>query len=396
MTAARRFALLMISLLMLFPATATAQKLGALQVDVRGDVEDPIRDAVRTALARAGSSGKWSWVDEATTRRAMTDVSRDCFTTSCLVEAGKQTAIDGGVRVRLSGQAEIFDWTIDVYDLHAGTLAASQKGACELCGIVEVRAAFESDARAAVAAAKITTPKPKVATKPKTPSEPTSPATSPSPRELEVPKPESEPVVPRTSDDPTVDLVMVNIIATPDDTAISIGDQPIGQGEVTVSLEHGTYDITFAREGYRGLRETLVIGPQTSQKAMLRVHLAKTDPDAVFVENEGPVDRLGQQRKLYGILGLAGGGVLLTTGIVLSAMDGKPTCNDPGGNCPRLYETSAAAFTTTLVGSVLATGGAVLLAWDVLSGRSESQPRATRIVPFVGPDAAGLGVVGRF
>lgn len=390
-----RFLLTTVLLLLLGASSASAQKLGALQVDVSG-TEPLVRQSIDRAIERAGNSGKFSFIDEKAMRAKLTAQTRDCFTTTCLKAAQKQTGADGGIRVRFSGEAQIYDWTVDVYDLHTGQLAASKKGACELCGAADVRQQFEASVRAAVATSKITKPA-AVASKPKPRPDP-DPEPQPDPQPTSDPLPADPPPIAEAqpNDDPLAGLVMVEITATPSDTVISMGGQEIGQGTVTVSLEHGSYDIAFRREGYGGVNETLVIGPQTSQKAFFRVHLSKTDPDAVMVAGEGPLDRLGKKRRLYGLGALGAGGVLLTTGIVLSAIDGSPTCGDDNGNCPRVYETSALAFATTFTGAFLGTAGAVLLAWDVLSGRAEQQPRAARVVPFVGQDTAGIGVVGRF
>ena len=49
-----------------------------------------------------------------------------------------------------------------------------------------------------------------------------------------------------------------------------------------------------------------------------------------------------------------------------------------------------------MTGAVLATSGAALLAWDLLAGGKEKAPKAARVVPVVGRDAAGIGIVGRF
>ncbi len=368
---------------------ASAQKLGGLQIDVGSGVQSTVRESVHEAASRAGSSGKWTWIPEKQMRAAMPSASRDCFTTDCLISAGKASGADGGIRVRITGESQIFDWTIDVYDLHTGKLASTEKGACELCGAAEVRTEFEASARAAVAAATITPPT--VATKPKVTPPREDPAKPPVEERAALPPLEEPPPL----NNPMAGLVTVEILVTPADASVSMGGQEIGRGAVTVSLEPGSYQIQFAREGYGGLIETLVVGADSASMATMRVHLAKTDPDAVYVDSDGPMDRLGPVRKTYGIVGLAAGGVLLGTGIWLAAIDGRPTCGDRFGNCPRIRETSAAAFVTTVAGAFLVTGGAVFLAWDALSGKSESEPSA-RIVPVLGPDSAGLGFVGRF
>src|SRR5690606_4499652 len=104
-------------------------------------------------------------------------------------------------------------------------------------------------------------------------------------------------------------MVTLEIAVEPADAAISVNGAPRGTGSATVSLEEGSYEIQFSREGYRGLKETFVVGAQTSRRAFMRVHLSRTDPEVVeAAATEGPVDRLGEQRLVYGALGTVVGG----------------------------------------------------------------------------------------
>lgn len=374
-------------------APAAAERLGALQIEVSAGVPANVRTSVQQTVARVGSSGRWTFTDEATMRGKMAAVTRDCFTADCLRKAGDATGADAGVRVRFSGEAQIFDWTIDVYDLHKGELAASRKGACELCGAAEVLAEFEKSAIAALDAANISSG-PVVAEKP---AGVATPPREEQPPPLDRPVAEPPPTLPATpsDEDPAAGLVMVEINVTPADASIAIGGQEVGQGSVTVSLEHGSYEIAFRREGYGGLNETLVVGPDTSRKAFLRVHLARTDPAAVGIPREGAIDELGDRRQTLGLVSLGAGGAFLLGGVWMNYLDGRPTCDDAGGNCPRVYETSVAAFLFTATGAVLATGGVALLAWDLLAGEPHDA-RQARVAPLLGADRAGLTFFTRF
>jgi hypothetical protein len=376
-------------------ATATAAEMAGLQVDIGTGVDAVVRADIEAAVDDTMSSvSAWSWIPARKARAAMNPVVRDCFTGDCLSKAGDATGAEAGMRIRFSGEAQIYDWQIDVYDLRDGSLLETGKGACELCGRSEVVREFQKSLRKTATA---TRTKP-VATKTSKP-----PVRTPDDTETETKtEPPAETGTETTetttsTDDATAELVMLEVSVQPPDARITMGGKEIGVGTATVSLEPGTYELQFAREGYQGFKETFVVGPQTSRRAFMRVHLSKTDPDPVAVApSQGPIDRMGNQRVTYGIISLAVGGALLGTGMWLNAIDGDPACAEGEfTDCPELYDTGTGALITTLGGAALATGGAILLTWDLLAGRTSAQKKA-RLTPLAAPGGVGVGLTGRF
>ncbi len=377
-------------LLVLAPAIASADELAGLQLDIGANVDALVRQDVTKAVDDALGSAKLKWLGVDASRAKVNPVARDCFTADCLAKVRTATGAEAGVRIQFSGESQIYDWRVDMYDLRDGKLLVTERGACELCGRAEVLEQF-STTLTKVASTNVPTSSATTAT-----TEP-KPTTAPPPRQVEetTPPPLTVPDA-QPTDDPTAGLVMIEISVEPSDAEISLGGEVLGTGNAAVSLERGTYVFQFRREGYQGLDETFVVGPQTSQRALMRVHLSKTDPDAVYVGgSEGPVDRLGAQRKTYGIIGLAAGGSLLVLGAWFNYLDGRPACADASvTDCPEVYATGGLAFASTLAGAALITGGAVFLAWEVLAGDSEEE--SARLLPFLGSDGAGVGVFGRF
>lgn len=386
-------------------ALASADEMAGLQVELGSGIDAVVRADLEAAVdSTMNSVSQWDWIPERKAKSSMNPVVRGCFTGDCLSKAGDATGADAGLRIRLSGEAQIYDWQIDIYDLDDGSLLRNEKGACELCGRSEVVRVFRESLRDTVVATRLPRRKPVATstTKPpkRTPPQPTDEPTDEPTQTTGNTEPET--TAPTTTEPTGADragLVMLDVSVQPPDAAIEIEGEKIGTGTATVSLEPGTYELKFSLEGYQGFTESFVVSPQTSRRAFMRIHLSKTDPDPVMVSaSEGAVDRLGNQRVTYGVISLAVGGVLVGTGIWLNAIDGDPACEDGAfTDCPELYNTGTASVVTTLGGAALATGGAILLAWDVLAGKKkEPAEKQARITPLAGPGGVGLGVVGRF
>lgn len=375
-----RTSLLTFLFMVMLPSVAAAATIGALQVSIGSGLDPGIRRSVGNALHRATEASAHRYIPEAELRADMPSSSQDCFTEACLKAVAETTRVDGGLRVRFSGQAEIYSWTVDIYDLRTGTIAATEVGKCELCGVTEVEQELEKSLRAALVRAKFTPRPAAAAAQPATPTTPTTPTPAATAESTHTMQP--------------AETVLFEVAVTPDDATITLDETVVGTGTASLQLTPGTYELAFAREGYGGLKESVTISSSSSDRAMLRVHLSKTDPDAVYIEPDGPMDRLGDAKKTYGLIGVGSGVVLLGLGVYLNAIDGRPTCDGPVTTCPRVRETSAAAFGTTFAGGVLLAGGLTFLLWDALSGRNEE--RQARVAPIVGESAVGVGVFARF
>lgn len=386
---------LLVATLLCWSTVAAAQTLAGLQTEVGKGVDANVRSEITSSIGETASSvDSWTWVETSRARAAMNPVVRDCFTADCLRQAGTAVGAEAGLRVQFSGESQIYDWTINIFDLRSGQELNSARGACELCGRAEVVREFKASLKGAIAATKV----PRAAAK----RQDTKPDMQPDGISERRPEQTTEPSKP-TDVEPTDpqdsqigDLVMVEVTAQPDDTIIMVDGEEAGLGSATVSLKPGTHELIFAREGYRGLKETFVVGPQTSPRTFMRVHLSKTDPDAVMVEPAiGPIDRLGNQRITYGVASLATGGALLALGMWLNYLDGRITCETGAfRDCPDVYETTTGAFITTFAGATLITGGAILLAWEYLAGEQEEE--TARIAPALVGDGLGLSLGGRF
>lgn len=377
---------------LLIATPAWADTLAGLQLKFAPGTDVDVQSDIRNLIEKGVSSNSRFKFQTFTAARAkLKPVVRDCFTNDCLSKAGSATKASFGLRVNFSGEAQIYDWSIDVYDLNRGKIAKSVKGSCELCGRAEVGRTFKatfSDALNGVPKKK--TSQTTVVEKPK-----------------EDPKKDPDPVVDRDPDpDPVVDtprvtVTEVRIDVEPPDAIIMMNGTEVGRGSTTLELSPGSYELQFKREGYQGFKEAVVVGQAEATKTKLRVHMSKTDPDPVIMQSgEGMVDRL-DNRALWGGISLATGGILLVTGIILSSVDGQPTCAEGTfQECPSVYATGTGGILLTTAGAALATAGAGLLLWKVLSGApeevKETTDGATTIAPTIHSGYGGVSVRGSF
>jgi hypothetical protein len=369
-----------------FISQAQAEDMAGLQVNFETGVDALVAADARQAIKDAfkGNSA-WSYKDVDDTRARLNPVVRDCFTVDCLKKAGQQAQTKAGIRVSFSGEAQIYDWTVETFDLRDGSQLAIRKGACELCGRSEVSRTFRSTMDSVLSASKLkssgSTSKPPANT-PVTTKPDTTPTTTPSTG---------------TPTDTGVRIVKIDISTEPPDAVITFRDAEVGRGRVTVEVGPGDHLFTFTAEGHRTVKEMVVVEGDATNTA-LRVHLPKKEgaPEAVEVLSRGPVDRLEESRVVYGVIGTVFGLGLIGTGMYLGAIDGEPNCD--GGtfsDCAEIYDTSTAAFLTTFTGTALLTAGGVLLAWEALAG-SSSNEKSVQVAPSVSPDGAGIGIFGRF
>ncbi|MFP4598570.1 MAG: PEGA domain-containing protein [Persicimonas sp.] len=362
---------------------ASAEDMAGLKFEtgsIDGELEEQLQSSMKSAF---DSVERWSLIDFSSARGKMTPLTRDCFTKDCLTKAGEATGAAAGMSVELSGEAEIYEWTVNVWDLRSGKKLTSEQGNCELCGRAEVQRTFESSIKSILAATAL-------------------------PERRRARRSEKPAAADQTdeADATSSDGVELRISVVPSDAQIRINDQRAGEGKVERTIGPGSHEVQFRKEGYRGLNETVVIDENSDAPVVLRVHLSKTDPDAVRVPvGEGPIDRLGPKRTTYGWIGAGSGAVLLATGIVLTSMDGEAACGDgrPITECEEIYATGGAGMTLGVVGTALLTGGVTLLSWDLLGGDyddpaadSVEEPATMSISPAVTSDSGGLLLRGQF
>lgn len=374
-----------------------AAGLAELQISVAKGTQPQVTTEIRQKIVdTVGSNSKW------TLHRALGGKlgrAKNCFTTDCLKLAGKNTGYPAGLRVRFSGEAQIYDWSIEIYDLYKGNLISSQKGACELCGKSEVVRTFSRSLNKGLEKAKLST-------KTKTSVKETAPVVKKETKKSVKPVAKKKPPIKEVIEEspktnlPDVDTMettvtrrttgqktRVLIDVSPSEGQIFLEDKELGTGAVDMELEPGEYNFKFRLEGHRGLNEKILIGEVSNRTLQFRIHLSKTDPESVNLSgNYGVVDEL-DQRLMWGWIGVGSGAALLITGIVLSSIDGTATCSTGTfQQCPEVYDTGTGSVITTTAGAALLTAGTGLLLWNVLAG--EDPDRRTAIVPSL----AGKGV----
>lgn len=374
---------------------AYAEEMAGLKFET-GSLDADLANDLRTEITKAfGQVDRWSFIGFDTARAKMAPITRDCFTADCLTKAGQATGAPAGLSVEISGEAEIYDWTIETWDLRSGEKLKTEKGACELCGHTEVKRTFLASIKAALVATGL-----------------------PGGAQARTEPPAGQGTGQDAGQDkalPSPGDVPLEISAVPSDTKIYINDQLAGEGQVSRMVGPGTHKVRFRREGYGGLIETVVVNEQTEGPVILRAHLSQTDLEAVEIPTGvGPIDRLGSQRDTYGWLATGTGAALLGTGIYLAAIDGETACDDgvPDSECPDVYATGGAGMTMGVIGTALLTGGVTLLAWESLAGGDdedevdgeddgvpagdEEPARTMSLSPAVGADGAGLLLRGTF
>jgi hypothetical protein len=385
---------------------ASARDMAALEVNIGSAVDANVRDDIEAAVkAGVEGSGKFSYIAPGTARRKINPVARDCYTADCLKKAGDDTGADAGIRVRFSGEAQIYDWTIETYDLRTGKRVVSDKGACELCGRAEVQRTFQRSITAAATKTRISSG---TASKPDPKPEP-----KPDPKPDTKPEPDPEPDVATPEPTPTTrndGRTRLEISVQPTDAEVFLEGESLGTGDQAIDLGPGTYELRFAREGYQGFKESVLVGQDTSDVMTMRVHMSKTDPDPVIVQSGGGlVDKLdSSDRVVYGTIAAVAGGITLGLGLWAAAVDGSSACGEGSfEECPEIWDTEGLAITSSVVGTSLIIGGLALLTWELLAGGpEETEPESkdpteeggaeVDFSPAIGPEGVGLQLFGRF
>lgn len=382
---------LLVSLSVLGTAAAE-EKAAALQLEITGSVEARIRSDIESVTTKTFVDAKdWSLESADAVRAKLKPVVRDCFTEDCLKSAGGSLGLRTGFTAKFSGESQIYEWTLTMYDLRTGSVLNSVKGNCELCGQAEVSKTYARSLTNLLNATKVPD-KIVAAAQPGTP--------------------DSSGLTGKTGPQ----TVRLRVSVVPAETEIYLGDALVGQGDATIPVGAGRHELRFSREGYRGLQETILVNENSPESILLRVHLSETPaaPSVVQGGGDGPIDRMGaDSRTLWGWVGVGSGAALLTTGIVLAAIDGDSTCDGiPYSRCPEIRSTAGGAVVTSVLGGVLLASGVGLLTWELLSGNSSSsseskpdRPRRSRagegtsgvrLAPSVGLDSAGVQLLGRF
>jgi hypothetical protein len=372
----------------LWAQAAVAQTVAGLEFDIAGDVDARLRAEIEEATREAfRAHPQYTYVPADVARGKLNSVVRGCFTSDCLVEAGRILDARLGLGVRLGGESQIYDWQLELFDLATGETLGFKPGTCELCGRAEVVRNYTTAMRALLDETTVPTlapVQPEPAPQAETPQEA---------RPAEVAELVDE--VPRGGRvvEGTAGATRLRISVVPAEAEVYLNDELVGTGDLTLWISPGRHDVRFVRQGYRGLRETLVIGEVSPQTIMLRTHLSQTAGPAqggVPLREPGLVDQLDEHRNVVGWSAIGAGAVFLAGGIFLNAIHGSSACSEGSfSQCPEIYNTAGAGVLMTLTGTALLTSGAGLLLWDIIAGPSMSASSGTSSGRGVGARAAG-------
>lgn len=222
-------ALIVAAVLLALPATGLAGTMAGLKFDA-GDSMDPrVSSEVQAAVTDAFEEvDKWTFMGFKKTRKRLDPVIQDCFSSECLKKAYQATDASVGLSVEITGEAQIYNWTLTFWNLRTGEKIKSKTDTCELCGRAEVKRTFRESLKAALIGTAV-------------PSEPQAdPGTTGDSGGKQEPD---------SRTDATGGNVALRISVTPKDAKISMGGEEIGAGDVTEGVGPGEHTIGFKLEG---------------------------------------------------------------------------------------------------------------------------------------------------
>ncbi|RAL23090.1 hypothetical protein DL240_09395 [Lujinxingia litoralis] len=354
---------------------AQAQVVAGLQTSYGASVNAPLREDLDQGISEAfQQNSRFSYIPVSRVRSQLNPVVRDCFTADCLIRAGESTGAQAGLRLTLSEEGQIYTWSLDIFELAEGTALVEDRGVCELCGRAEV----VQQVRTAIVANLATLNLQERGAPPRAEALDTS---------------SEAPAAPGHK--------RLRVSVVPADATVFLNGENVGQGELTLDVEPGQQELRFASESHRDLRETIIVSESSPDLIMVRVHLSGAPaPQRVVVSRgNGLVDHIEERRLAYGWAAVGTGAMLTVAGILLTAQQGKATCDDGTAysRCPTLYNTAPMGLTFTILGATTLAGGAVLLTWPWLAGEArQAEPVGVSLSPALGKGYTGLHLDGRF
>lgn len=362
------------------PTLASAQVL-VLGGDYEGELSESdvgrFRDAFLAGLER-GAPGEV--VPQQDTEQAVGTLV-ECRGGDCAIAIGFAVSASVAVASQVYAEAEIYDFTVRVFDLNTGETLVTQTGDCTFCPIAEALDAFAFTAEAAIGAVG-TMPEPSPGPTP-APEEPTidplpEPVAEPTPEPEPEPEPEPVPPAPAFA---TGDIGF-DVSAVPDTSTISINGEPVGTGRVRLDLAAQDLLVEFAAAGHEPHSEDVSLRDSMTGPIYLRVVLS---PTVQLVQT--PTQRQPRADDTSSPDHRALGGVLLGTGIaaaaggiVLLALDGDTTCtNGPASLCEEVWEFTPGGAALTAVGGISVGTGIGLLVSSLRRGGADQAAHAPRL-----------------
>jgi len=216
-------------------------------------------------------------------------------------------------------------------------------------------------------------------------------------------------------DDATTKVGLVTLTITPDGTTIANGAVKLGKTPLTEPLIFmpGTYTLTLSSDGYQPKDTELKIeaGSESERKLDLEpIKMTVETPPRIGATEETPAQPPAQVSKLPMYIGAGAAGALLVTSVITgltanswhntfvgpnTSKDERTFAHDAGRHWAHVTD-------ACLVGTVLAGGFAA--AWYVFKIRAAGEHPAETVrivpkvdmIPWVQPDAGGLGLAGSF
>ena len=368
----RSLALLFLSLALLVPSSASAEVIAGLDIDIGELAQTPLGSDLLATIDDAFEQSDYRWLSPDQGYHQLPASLADCRDEECLLDIGDELDAVAAVDIQLSVQSQIYEWTLQLWDLETGQPITTQESTCEFCGDSEV----ESQFRESIASALLN-----VDTRDHHYHDPAD----------------------TTVDDDLPAHSQIRISVIPEDTKIFVDDDPIGQGDATLDLDTGEYELRFSHPDHHGLRETLIITDDSSPVFVFRVHLAEAvgEERHVITRGDGWVDHIESRRPTIGWSAVGAGGALTLTSALLARRHGQPTCPDDVAvqRCPDVHNTASLATFTGIVGVASLTAGIGLLLWPRLAGQDQEPEPVSRgidVAPSVSSGFSGVSLTGRF
>lgn len=351
-----------------FPAAAFGQTVTGLSVDF-GDLEPVMEEELREELQDYfDESRSYDWLAFEDGVGQLDEELHDCFEELCLLQISQQLEAAVGLTIDVDVEHEIYEWTVEFYDLLEGRLLTTEQGICELCGRSEVAEQF----RASIAGPLAT---------------------------MDVSDPDDE--LPEDADDIEEErLTEVRFTAIPEDTEIHVDEELVGSGEATVELGKGVHHVRFSHDTHHAVSDRISVDEESAPRVVMRVHLQKADgePGEIPLREPGALDGLDTTRSVMGWTAVGMGLVGLGAAIWLARLDGQPACSGDVElrDCPDIYSTTGWAAASAGLGVAGLTAGTTLLMWPWLAGRQRPPLKATVDEPKRRLPAVGISIGGRF
>ena len=370
--------------LTLFATAPLNAQIVVLPVEFDGDLvaEDQSHfiEALESGISR-GAPG--DVLDAEASAEALGDLA-SCDGGDCIIAIGLTVPASVAVLTEVYAEAEIYDYTIRVFDLTSGETLVTQTGDCTFCPIAEATESLGFTAEAALGAVD-PMPEPTRGSEP----EPEDPlAVEPDPEEVE-PEPETPGPAFIEGD------IRFNVSVVPETAVITINGVAQGEGRVSVDMAAQGFTIGVTDAGYQDYTDDITLRESMVGPIFLRVVMSPDAPIAAVIE-PAPPRRTSSAGPGFNTTAVGGTliGVGLATavgGITLLSLDGNTTCTDgPSELCRDVWEfTAGGATMTTLGGIALGTGIGVLIAGARSGGDDAEDQSALRRFSFAPGNGGG-------